>query len=254
MDLADTTAPLFSRSIVNNILFRIRLLFVPQKDRNFAIALYNILGFAPKNLDLYKLCFIHRSSSLVYKYGSNERLEFLGDAILDGIIADYLYMKFPKAKEGNLSQMRATIVNRKNMNDIGIDIKLQKHIWARIPNLKKNDAIGNCLEALIGTIYKDRGYRKAKEFVVNKIIYQHTNIQTLPEDNTNYKSTLLQLCQKNKLMLEYHTEQIENPTSKKPMFESKILINDTVVAKASGSSKKSAEQAAAKIALKNHKA
>lgn len=228
-------------------------MFIPKKDREFAIFLYNTLGFAPKNLDLYHLCFIHRSSSYVYKYGSNERLEFLGDAILDGIIADYLYMKFPKAKEGNLTQMRATIVNRKNLNDIGIDLRLQKYILARIPNLKKNDAIGNCLEALIGTIYKDRGYRKAKEFVVKRIIYQHTNIQKLPEDNTNYKSTLLQMCQKNKLMLEYKTEQILNPNSKKPLFESHVFINDVAISKATGTSKKGAEQAAAKIALKQQK-
>ncbi|MBR5433347.1 MAG: ribonuclease III [Bacteroidales bacterium] len=237
---------------MNKFLFRIKLLFIPKKDRDFATYLYNTLGFAPKNIDLYRLCFIHRSSSYVYKYGSNERLEFLGDAILDGIVADYLYMKFPNAKEGNLTQMRSTIVNRKNLNNIGIDLRLQKYILARIPNLKKNDAIGNCLEALIGTIYKDRGYRKAKEFVVNRIIYQHTNIQTLPDDNTNYKSTLLQYCQKKKLLLEYQTEQVENQENKKPIFKSQILINDAVVSQATGPSKKSAEQAAAKIALKKY--
>ncbi|MCQ2960558.1 MAG: putative dsRNA-binding protein [Bacteroidales bacterium] len=199
-------------------------------------------------MELYKLCFIHKSSLKTAQFGCNERLEFLGDAILDSVTADYLYIKFPNEKEGVLSEMRSRIVNRRNMNCIGIDLQLQKHLLARIPHLKQNDAIGNCLEALIGAIYKDRGYKKAKEFIINRIIQQHTNIKQLPKNETNSKSSLQIYCQRDKLSLTYNTYQIEG--EKFPFFKSEVIINNNIISEATGKSKKIAEQAAAKLAIK----
>lgn len=237
---------------MNKILLTLKSLFVSEEDKELFYYLYTTLGFVPKNLEIYKLCFIHKSSSFLYNKGCNERLEFLGDAILDSITADYLYKKFPNEDEGVLSQMRSRIVNRKNMNDIGVDLKIQKHLNARIPHLKQNDAMGNCLEALIGAIYIDGGYKKAKLFVENKIIKQHVNVKKLPNVNTNYKSLLLQHCQKQKKKLEYKTLPTEN-NGKNPAFSSEIFIETQSICSAIGTSKKNAEQMAAKIALKKLK-
>lgn len=211
--------------------------------------MYNTLGFCPKNLQWYKQCFIHRSSSKVQTIGSNERLEYLGDAILDSIVADYLFSKYPEEQEGHLTEMRAKIVNRQNMNKIGLELQLQRHILARIPNLSKNDAIGNCLEALIGAIYEDQGYKKARKFVIEKLILPHINDKVQNKHETNYKSLLLQQCQHNKLSLEFLTEESQNSTARQRQFTCTIQIDGKVISQANGRSKKVAEQSSARIAL-----
>lgn len=246
--MAVTTALLFSKNIVNKLLFKIKLYFVAQEDKDFFSYLYHTLGFYPKNLNLYKTCFVHRSSTKALKFGCNERLEFLGDAILGSVTADYLFSKYPKAKEGALSEMRSRIVNRQTMNSVGIDLEMHRHILARIPHLKQNDAIGNCLEAFIGAIYKDKGYKKAKEFIIKKIITPHINLKNLPLNNTNYKSIVLQYGQRKKQTIEFQTTQIDS--EKAPTFKAEIVINGNIISNAIGSSKKNAEQLAAKAAIK----
>ena len=246
--MAVTTALLYSRNTVNKLLFHIRLLFLSKEDKELFTFLYKTIGLCPKNLDLYKRCFTHRSSSKALKSGSNERLEFLGDAILDSIVAGYLFETYPDAKEGNLTEMRSNIVKRKRLNDIAIEMKLQKHIWARIPNLKQNDAMGNCLEAFIGTMYKDLGYRKTKNYVISKIILPHINKETLPIINTNYKSKLYQYVQKKKLELQLVSEPISQ--SNRQAFKAEIFINNEKISEGVGRSKKDAEQLASKNAMK----
>lgn len=231
---------------MNNFSEKLHLLFVNPQDKELYCYLHRILKFYPKHIDLYKLCFIHRSSTQSYKLGCNERLEYLGDAILDSITADYLYDKYPKLKEGNLSEIRASMVSRKNLNAIGLQLQLQKHILARIPQLRHNDAVGNCLEALIGAIYKDKGYSKAKQFIVETIIIPHIRTSKSQDDYKNYKSTILQYCQKNKFAIEFKTEATGEKSSS---FLSEIHVNNQKVAEATGRSKKAAEQEAARIAL-----
>ncbi len=236
-----------SKNIVSNLRLKLKLLFVSQNDRELFCFVYNMTGFFPKNLSLYSTCFIHKSSSKAQKNGHNERLEFLGDAILGSITADYLFDKFPNVTEGNLTEMRAKLVNRKKMNEIGLDLHLQKHLSARVPHIKHNDAIGNCLEAFIGAIYKDQGYKKTKKFIIEKIITGHTNLNRLSTKTTNFKSEFIQYCQKNRLTFSFNTENLySSPQS--PRFKCELLLNEQKIAEAIGHNKKEAEQLASKFA------
>ena len=233
---------------MNKLKFHIKLLFLPKEDKELFSFIYKTIGFCPLNLALYKVCFTHRSSSKAIKTGCNERLEFLGDAILSSIVADYLFDLYPEAKEGNLTEMRSKIVNRKRLNAIGSEMRLQKYLLARIPNLRQNDAIGNCLEAFIGTMYKDLGYKKTKKYVISKIILPHINKETLPIINTNYKSKIYQYVQKEKIELHFVTEPVEQ--SNRQVFKSEVYINNEKISEGIGRSKKDAEQLASKLALK----
>lgn len=233
---------------MNKFVASLKLLLIPEENKEFALFIYNTTGIFPKNLAYYHQCFVHRSSSTKTKiFGNNERLEFLGDAILDSVVADYLYSEYPKEKEGILSELRARIVNRQNLNKIGVEMHLEKRLNARIPNLKRNDAIGNCLEAFIGAIYKDQGYRKTKEFILKKIILPHCKDKA-QINNTNYKSILLQYCQQNKITLQFETEEISD--TKMPSFKSRIVMDEQIVCESMGKSKKEAEQTAAKQAIR----
>lgn len=233
---------------MSKLYFHLKLFFVAPKDKELFSYIHNKFGFVPKDLSLYQLCFIHKSSSQAIKLGCNERLEFLGDAILDSVTADYLYNLYPNEKEGSLTEMRARIVNRKNLNSIGIDLELHRHILAKIPQLKHNDAVGNCLEALIGAIYEDQGYKVAKHFIIEKIIRPHINIKQLPKNDTNFKSRVIQFCQRNKMSYEFNTTQIDG--AKFPTFNCEIIVNGEKIAEATAKSKKSAEQNAANKAIK----
>ena len=235
---------------MNNLLFTIKTFFIAKEDKEFFLYLYQTIGFCPKNLSIYKTCFVHRSASPHTKRnGCNERLEFLGDSILGSITTDYLYTQFPAEKEGMLTKRKAFIVNRKNLNQIGNSIHLQKYLVARIPHLRQNDAIGNCLEAFIGAIYKDLGYKKTRVFVIDKIIKPFTDFTTLPSENTNYKSLIIQRCQQEKKRWSFNTEQISQEGNT-PSFKSELTIDDEKIAVATGKSKKDAEQIASRKALK----
>ncbi len=232
---------------MNKLVASLKFLFTPKENKELTLFVYNTTGIFPKKLAYYRQCFVHRSSAKTKLYGNNERLEFLGDAILDSVVADYLFAEYPKDKEGILSELRARIVNRQNLNKIGMELHLEKQLIARIPNIRKNDAIGNCLEAFIGAIYKDQGYRKAKEFILKKIILPHCNDKA-QKKNTNYKSILIQYCQHNKIELQFETEAI--PESKTPNFKSSILMDGEKICENIGRSKKEAEQTAAKQAIR----
>ena len=232
---------------MNKLVASLYFLFIPKENKELTLYVYNTTGIFPKNLAYYRQCFVHRSSAKTKMYGNNERLEFLGDAILDSVVADYLFAKYPKDKEGILSELRARIVNRQNLNKIGMELHLEKQLIARIPNIRNNDAIGNCLEAFIGAIYKDQGYRKVKEFILKKIILPHCNDKA-QKKNTNYKSILIQHCQHKKIELQFETEAV--PESKMPSFKSSILMDGENVCKNIGRSKKEAEQTAAKQAIR----
>lgn len=247
----DTIVLLSSKNIVNNLLLKVKLLFVPKDEKDLFSFVYNTTGFFPKNLKYYSTCFVHKSSPNARKSGHNERLEFLGDAILGSVTADYLFVKFPKEHEGNLTEMRSKMVNRKKLNQIGLDLHLHKYLCARVPQLKHNDAIGNCLEAFIGAMYKDLGYKKTKQFIVEKIITDHNNIRKLSSNTTNYKSEIIQYCQKNRLNYAFTTESVQ--TSPSPLFKCELFINEEKISEAIGHNKKEAEQLASKYANKTIK-
>lgn len=225
-----------------------------QSDKKFRATLKQIIGSSPKNMDLYKQAFMHSSTKekkAIIPY-NNERLEFLGDAILGAIIGEYLFKKFPQKDEGFLTQLRSKIVNRKNLHQLALKFGLNDFLKA---NLSKQDklkssAFGDAFEALIGAVYMDLGYEKTKKFVINKIVKLHIDLDELLNLDSDYKSQLQVYCQKNKFELQYITTE-ETSKNNSKFYKVHVKINDKTYDAFEHYNKKSAEQKAAQIALEN---
>jgi ribonuclease-3 len=188
-----------------------------------------------------------KTSEILY---NNERLEFLGDAILGAIIGEYLFKKYPKEDEGFLTQLRSKIVNRKNLHQLALKFGLNNFLKT---NLSKKDklkssAFGDAFEALIGAIYLDLGYEQTKKFVINKIVKLHIDMDELLNSDTDFKSQLQIYCQKNKLELQYDWIERNDPGQGKYFFVN-VVISSKTYEGFEHYSKKVAEQKAAEIAL-----
>jgi ribonuclease-3 len=212
--------------------------------------LKELLGFYPANLKLYDLAFIHKSASVFDSQGNmvnNERLEFLGDAILGAVIADFLYNRFPQQDEGFLTKTRSKLVNRTFLTRLTFDMGLDVYIDSNtIKNIDKSHIYGDALEALIGAIYLDKGYQDAKYFVTKKILSQFVNLNEIEQKDSNFKSQLIEWCQKNKKEVVFETTEEEaKDKSKPPLFVAVAKVNNKVFGKGTGTSKKEAQQNAA---------
>lgn len=222
------------------------------EDKQLFVAIKHIFGFYPKNINLYKQALRHKSAASEIKNGvknSNERLEFLGDAVLSSIIADYLFKRFPYKDEGFLTEMRSKLVSRSQLNNISTKIGLDKLIQISDMGSLSNSMKGNALESLIGAIYIDKGYRFAKHVIVNKIIKYHINIEEVEAKETNFKSKLLEWTQKEKKSLEYKVIDI-NDNSHNRVYFVEVYIENMPEGKGTGYSIKSAEQKAAEEAIR----
>lgn len=178
-----------------------KLYFSPQ--RKYISLMRNLLGFVPGNIKLYRMAFRHRSVAIILKNGtknSNERLEFLGDAVLGAVIADELFKRYPYKTEGFLTEMRSKIVSRVNLNQLAKKLGLDELIEFdnRIVNFptKQSSLLGDAFEALIGAIYLDKGYEFTHNFLLMRIIKPHIDILTLENTETNFKSKLIEWCQR----------------------------------------------------------
>lgn len=218
-----------------------------ENDITLYTTIKGILGKKPKNLDLYKLAVRHASMP---NEESNERLEYLGDAILGAIIAEYLFKKFPYRDEGFLTEIRSRIVKRESLNALALRLGLNKILEFQNQgfNGHVNQSIyGNALEAFIGAIYLDRGHRFCKNFVIDVLVKRHINIKEVIEKHHNYKSVLIEWVQKNGKTFEFNVNlNQKNKNSKE--FSCEILINGKILGSGIGYSKKKAEQAAAQKA------
>lgn len=239
--------------MISYLFRRIHKLRIPKRDRDFYSHLNQIFGISPRNLDLYKLAFIHKSASIVLPRGkrvNNERLEYLGDAVLDAIVADYLFSQFPNQKEGFLTKMRSKIVSRTSLNQLALDMGLDKLIVSQSNglNVQKN-IYGNALEAIIGAMFIDRGYQFTSNCVVTSILEKYIDLDNLQTVETDYKSRLFEWAQKNRATIQFQNQ--ENPPSNgfNPHFISTITLNDQLIGEGHGSSKKESEQNAAMEAL-----
>lgn len=201
----------------------------------------DLLGYEPENLQLYEQALTHRSLD---KH-SNERLEYLGDAVISLVVAEYLYDKYPNANEGLLTRMRAKIVCRGNLNDTAKRLQLNKHLHKGTP-LKQHaeNVYGNALEALIGAIFTDKGYITARQFTDNHIIGKNGQyIENILKTISDYKSELLELCQAKKLKIDYQLIREDySPKTDSHIFTYQTLINDKIIAKAEGKNKHEAQQ------------
>ena len=237
--------------MVRKIVQRIKLFSSSRKE--FYLSLKNLLGFYPQNLKLYDLAFIHKSASTIDSQGNfvnNERLEYLGDAILGAIIADFLYNRFPQEDEGFLTKTRSKLVNRSFLTKLTTDMGL--HVLINSNTIKGSDKshiYGDALEALIGAIYLDKDYQTAKYFVTKKILSQFVNLNEIEQNDSNFKSQLIEWSQKSKKELEFETTEEFCDKHKQPKFIAVVKIDNKKVGYGTGTSKKEAQQNAAHIAL-----
>lgn len=223
--------------------------FIFRPDKKFVLAIRRITGFYPNNLDLYKVALIHRSKSI--RNGgqmiNNERLEFLGDSVLDLLIGEYLYKKFPNQQEGYLTQTRSRIVNGDNLSTLTKHIGLDKLVKTNVKASSKGVHLyGDAFEAFLGAVYLDRGFKKAGKYIYKRIMPNYLNIVELEHHNCNYKSQMIEWGQKNKRQVEFMTE-LDAPGSK--YFLSLVVVNGVEMGSGVGISKKEAEQQAAKMCL-----
>ena len=239
--------------MVRKIAQRIKLFSSPRKE--FYLFLKELLGFYPSNLKLYDLAFIHKSASVYDSQGimvNNERLEFLGDAILGAIIADFLYNRFPQQDEGFLTKNRSKLVNRTFLTRLTFDMGLNIYIDSNTTkNMDKSHIYGDALEALIGAIYLDTDYQTTKYFVTKKILSQFVNLNEIEQKDSNFKSRLIEWSQKNKKDLKFETtEEPAKDKTKQPRFVTKVIVENKQLGTGSGTSKKEAHQNAARETLK----
>ncbi len=220
------------------------------KDKNFAKRISSIIGFTPANLSIFKLAFHHKSSSTDKSspLTSNERLEFLGDAILSTVVAEYLFKKYPNGSEGFLTKMRSKIVKRRTLNKIADDMGLDVILWEYNDTRLSDSMKGNALEALVGAIYLEKGYNMTRRIVIGRILRNHINIHELEQQDDNYKSQLLEGCQKCGREVDYRLKR-KYKFDKRDRFKIAVAVNGEEIASAEAFSKKSAEQSASQQAL-----
>lgn len=235
--------------MIVNLLHRVKIQF--STDKEIYQSIKNIFGFYPGNIFLYQLALRHRSVAKKVADGtkmSNERLEYLGDAILGAVVADYLFKKFPLKDEGFLTDMRSKIVSRASLNKLSQKMGIDKLVLADNDGNKHFRSInGDAFEAMIGALFLDKGYNFSAKIIINRILGVHFDIDALQETKTNHKSTLLEYCQKNKLPLEYKViNEVGNGYRKQ--FEIEVLVDGKSLATARDYSIKGAEKLGAEKA------
>jgi len=214
-------------------------------QRKKARFLRELLGFIPINMSVYLMAFKHSSVSAEL-HTSNERLEFLGDAVLDTVISEYLFMKYPLRGEGFLTEMRSKIVNRKRLGEIGNELNLQRLLDYHRGYVTLNSTIlGNAVEALIGAVYLDAGFAAAKAFILNKIMVPYISLDDLQNAEVNYKSRLFEWAQRYEKELIFEVLEEKNH-NKVRIFSVGAFIDGELMGKGEGRNKKDAEKEASR--------
>jgi len=216
---------------------------------------YRLISFYPDHIELYEQALCHKSTGAKDKLGkalNNERLEFLGDAILDSVVADIVYHRFANKEEGFLTDTRSKIVQRETLNKVAIEMGLPKlmQLTAKSGALHSNNVFGNAFEALVGAIYLDHGYGRCKQFIENKLIASFSNIDKLANKEVNFKSRLIEWGQSNRVSVDFEVIETFQDHRKELVFQTCAKINGLAGGIGIGHSKKESQQNAAKVALK----
>ena len=237
--------------MLNNIIDRIRLPF--SKEKELYSSLYDIIGFYPHDISFYKLALMHKSVMRRNAKGkpvNNERLEFLGDAILDAIVGDIVYQHFPGKREGFLTNTRSKLVQRDTLNKLAQEMGINQLILSSGHTSSHNSYMGgNAFEALVGAIYLDQGYNACMRFMNKRILAQMINIDKVAYKEVNFKSKLIEWSQKNKVRLSYEQVLQEKDKNGNPIFEFKVVLEGVEGCAGRGFSKKESQQLASKLTL-----
>lgn len=241
--------------MLRNQIDKIRLLF--HKDRESYFCFYKILGFFPRNIRFYEQALLHKSTSIRSEKGrplNNERLEFLGDAILDAIVGDIVYKHFEGRREGFLTNTRSKIVQRETLNKLAVEIGLDKLVKYSTRSSSHNSYMyGNAFEAFIGAIYLDQGYERCKQFMEKKILKNYIDLDKMSRKEVNFKSKLIEWSQKTKMEVSFELIEQLLDQDYNPMFHTEVRIEGLSAGTGTGYSKKESQQNAAQMALKKIK-
>ncbi len=220
-------------------------------DKAYYRIIDDMFGFVPHNIELYKLALIHKSASLILEDGrpiNNERLEYLGDAVIEAVTSDYIFIEYPDRDEGFMTKLRSKIVSRQSLNALAERLGLDARVIATNngAGISQKHIYGDAFEAMMGAIYLDQGYDFVNRLLINRIYARFLDLETLTESETDFKSRLIEWCQKNrhKVLFRTGTEK-ETSAPNHPVFYSTVLVDGMEVGHGVGDSKKEAEQHAA---------
>ncbi len=237
--------------MLSNFLNRIKLPF--RKEKELYVSLHQIIGFYPRDIELYKTALLHKSIARRNDKGkpvNNERLEFLGDAILDAVVGDIVFQHFPGKREGFLTNTRSKLVQRETLGRLAKEMGINDLIVSASRNQSHNSYMGgNAFEALVGAIYLDRGYDACMRFMQKRILSQLINIDKVAYKEVNFKSKLLEWTQKNRVRMEFQLLQQKKDENGSPVFAYQVVIEGIKGASATGYSKKESQQTASKLTL-----
>ena len=236
--------------MLNNLIGRIRLPF--RKEKELYLSIYNILGFFPKDIKYYKQALMHKSIMRREKGKpiNNERLEFLGDAILDAVVGDIVYHHFEGKREGFLTNTRSKIVQRETLNKLANELGITRLILSSGNNGSHNSYLGgNAFEALVGAVYLDQGYGACMRFMQKRILSQLINIDKVAYKEVNFKSKLIEWSQKNRVDIEFRLLEQKKDQGGSPTFCYQVVIEGLDAGIGNGYSKKESQQLASKLTL-----
>ncbi len=220
------------------------------EKREFSKKLKYLLGYEAVNLEIYEQALLHSSKSVEITQ-NNERLEFLGDAILDAVIGAHLFRIYPKREEGFLTELRSKIVSRKKLGELGKAIKLDNYInYDEKKVVLSNRMLGNALEAVVGAVYLDAGYAQSEKFILDKLLKPHINLDTIFQTEVNYKSILLEWAQKRGKSVSFEMANTEYDQVEERLFVMEARLNGSVVSTGKARSKKVAGKEAARKAIR----
>src|SRR3712207_2457340 len=235
----------------SNIIDRIKLPF--RKDKELYLSLYEIIGFFPHDISYYKLALMHKSVMRRNAKGkpvNNERLEFLGDAILDAIVGDIVYQHFPGKREGFLTNTRSKLVQRDTLNRLAKEMGISRLILSNGRSSSHNSYMGgNAFEALAGAIYLDRGYNACMRFMRDRVLKEIINIDKVAYKEVNFKSKLIEWSQKNRVKMGFESVDEQTDENGSPIFNYRVVLEGIKGCAGTGYSKKESQQKAAKLTL-----